>query len=247
MPKFFVTPSEIWGDEITISGPDAAHISKSLRMQPGEPLIVCNGQGTDYHCRITAVSSSAVALKVEQTTPSKGEPTVAVTLYQGLPKSDKMDWIVQKAVEVGASTIVPVQTARSVAVINQKAGKKADRWQRIAAEAAGQCGRGIVPTVEPPQRFNQVLAQLQENGNKDDFFGLVLYEGGGQPLPSLLRNKADRIGIFIGPEGGFAPEEVEALTALGWQTATLGPRILRCETAPIATLSVVMALTGNME
>lgn len=245
MPRFFVSPSDILGDAITITGPDAVHISKSLRMRPGEPLTVCDGQGHDYHCRITAVGSSAVELRVEQVAPSAGEPNVAVTLYQGLPKGDKMDWIVQKAVEVGVTTIVPVQTARSVAVITDKAGKKAERWQKIAAEAAGQCDRGMIPTVEQPVRFEQVLAKLKGHG--EDFLGLLLYEGGGQPLPSLLQKPAGRIGIFIGPEGGFAPEEVEALTALGWQTATLGPRILRCETAPIVTLSVIMALTGNME
>lgn len=241
MPRFF--QDFAGGDTAVISGQDAKHISKALRMHPGENLTLCDGRGTDYFCEITDFAGEDVLLKVLYHTPTACEPTTAVTLYQGLPKSDKLELIIQKAVELGVTAVVPVETARSVARIDDKAPKKRERWQKIADEAAGQSGRGILPAVAAPLTFRQALARMRE----EDTPVIVFYEGGGQPLNVLVGRDSRRLAVVIGPEGGFEPAEIEALRAQGAQIATLGPRILRCETAPLAALAVIMALTGNME
>ena len=153
-----------------------------------------------------------------------------------------MDWILQKAVELGAGEIVPVVTARSIVRLKPGEGeKKRERWQRIAAEAAGQCGRGILPAVERPLSWNQALSRLSGEP------ALVFYEGGGRPLRELVTPSTRRLSVFVGPEGGFDPEEIDAIRRQGGGVATLGPRILRCETAPLAALTLLMHLSGNME
>lgn len=142
----------------------------------GEHLTVCDGQGTDYACQIAAFEGEGVRLSVLSQAPSCTEPSLAVTLYQGLPKGDKMDWILQKAVELGVTAVVPLATSRSVVRLDGKEEKKRERWQRIAAEAAGQCGRGIVPRVESPLSFAQALPLLRKDKT------ICFYEGGGQPF-----------------------------------------------------------------
>lgn len=239
MPRFFVETTE--GDTLTISGQDAVHIRRSLRMEVGDELTVCDGHGTDCACVIRAFSGDDVVLDVTARTPSSSEPSCAVTLYQGLPKADKMEWIIQKAVELGVTRIVPVQMARSVAVINEKSGKKAARWQKIADEAAGQSGRGILPVVENPIPFREAAVRLATET------ALVCYECGGEPFTSLVSRESTAVSLVIGPEGGFDPKEIDTLRDGGARIATLGPRILRCETAPIAALAVLMAASGNME
>lgn len=238
MPRFFL--DEAIGDTVTITGGDARHIALSLRMQVGDALTLCNGRGTDYACRITALSPDSVTLSIMETTDSKSEPSVAVTLYQGLPKGDKLELIVQKAVELGVTRIVPVVTARSIARESARDQKKTARLQKIANEA-GQSGRGILPTVEPPVSFAAAAARMAGENT------VVLYECGGAPLRETVKDAPRALSLFVGPEGGIAPDEVETLVKNGARTATLGPRILRCETAPIAALAAVMALTGNME
>ena len=239
MPRFFV--NSVQSDTLLISGQDATHIQKSLRMQVGEPLTVCDGHGTDCACVIKEFSPDGVLLEIQSRAPSKSEPSCAVTLYQGLPKADKMEWIIQKAVEIGVTRIVPVEMARSVAVINEKSTKKAARWQKIADEAAGQSGRSILPTVEPPITFGEAAARLAAENT------VVCYECGGAPFTSLLEQGTAQLSLVIGPEGGIDQKEIDRLVAGGARLATLGPRILRCETAPLAALAVIMAATGNME
>ena len=240
MPRFFVnTPPT---DTAIIVGDDAVHIAKSLRMRVGERLTLCDESGFDYACEITEVSPAQVALSVLEKIPTTSEPTVRVTLYQGLPKSDKMDWIVQKAVELGVDEIVPVATARSIVKLDAKDGqRKQTRWQRISDEAAGQSGRGKRPTVLAPLSMAEAEARMKNEHT------LVFYEGGGQPVSDLVNTQTQAVSIVVGPEGGFAPEEVDRLCKNGAICATLGPRILRCETAPVAALAVVMALTDNMD
>lgn len=240
MPRFFLS---IPDDEqvITIVGADARHIAGSLRMRPGDSLTVCNGHGTDFACVITAADNEQVVLEVTDRHQNRSEPTVEITLYQGLPKGDKLEWIIQKAVELGVTRIVPVVTARSIAKSSSREDQKTARRQKIADEAAGQSGRGILPAVEPPISFGEAIARIQKERT------VVFYECGGAPLSTLLTDKPEKLSLFIGPEGGIAPEEIEKLTAAGAKTATLGPRILRCETAPLAALTAVMTLTGNMD
>lgn len=239
MPRFFIDGTA--DGRAYIAGADAPHIAKALRMRPGEALTLCDGKGTDFDGVLETVTDRQVTVRITASRPSQAEPTLAVTLYQGLPKGDKMDWIIQKAVELGVTAVVPVATRRSVARLEGKADKKQERWQRIAAEAAGQCGRGILPSVERPLSWSQALSRLSGEP------ALVFYEGGGRPLRELVTPSTRRLSVFVGPEGGFDPEEIDAIRRQGGGVATLGPRILRCETAPLAALTLLMHLSGNME
>ncbi|MGI6265213.1 MAG: 16S rRNA (uracil(1498)-N(3))-methyltransferase [Acutalibacteraceae bacterium] len=240
MPRFFT--SDIAGDTARITGADAHHIGRVLRMRIGEELTVCDTRGWDYTGPISSITPQEVTVTIERRQPTTSEPTLSVTLYQGLPKSDKLEWIIQKAVELGVTRVVPVVTARSIAKADaDKADKKRERWQRIAAEAAGQSGRGIIPAVEAPLSWKHMIKELSPSQT------LVFYEGGGKPLSERIDPSHTQLAILIGPEGGFSPEEIDELTAMGVTPATLGKRILRCETAPIAALSAIMTLSGNME
>lgn len=239
MPRFF--SNDIANNTIRITGGDAYHIGRVLRMRMGDELTVCDEQGTDYRGIITAISPQEILLDIISKTPTLSEPSLHVTLYQGLPKSDKMDWIIQKTVELGIRRIVPVVTCHSIAKTDSnKAEKKRERWQKIAAEAAGQSGRGRIPVVSAPLSWKQMLAELVPDQT------LVFYEGGGLPLTSLITDASTDISIIVGPEGGFAQEEMDELTGIGVVSATLGKRILRCETAPVAALAAIMCLSGNM-
>ena len=245
MPRFFIPAGDrppADGGQVRITGPDAVHIRRSLRMREGETLVLCDGEGTDYFCELAGFEGEGVLFRVLYHTPTALEPDTAVTLYQGLPKGEKMDWILQKAVELGAGEIVPVVTARSIVRLKPGEGeKKRERWQRIAAEAAGQCGRGRIPLVSRPLPFAEAAARLAGEP------ALVFYEGGGRPLGELVGRDCRHLSIVVGPEGGFEKEEVTRLLRNGAEAATLGKRILRCETAPLAALSVIMHLTGNLE
>ncbi len=242
MPRFFVDQPQ--GDLIAITGDDARHISRSLRMRVGEQLYVCDGCGADCLCEIVSAEEAQVLVQVLDRRPSESEPDVHITLYQGYPKGDKLETIIEKSVELGACRIVPVLTERSVARPDAKsAAKKQERWQRHALEAAKQCGRGIIPQVGELcdfARLPQLIAAHQ--------LSIFCYELGGEPLSALLSGgEYTDIGIFIGPEGGISAAEAQALTDCGCRAATLGKRILRCETAPLAAIAAVMTLTGNMD
>lgn len=242
MPRFFTTPAALASEPVRITGADAHHMQRVLRLRVGEELTVCDTQGTDCRCVIDAFEDDAVILRVLERTATVSEPTSAITLYQGLPKGDKLEWIIQKAVELGVCRVVPVVTARSIAKIDDKsAAKKQERWQKIAAEAAGQSGRGCIPTVEAPLSWKQALERWKAENV------IAFYEGGGRPLDTLVDRSTRQLSIVVGPEGGFAPEEIAALEQAGAHIATLGKRILRCETAPLAALAILMQLTGNME
>ena len=241
MPRFFIDYTPEVGGSAVIDGADARHIGGALRMTPGETLTLCDGRGTDYACTVTAVEKERVTLSVDAAAPNATEPSLAVTLYMGLPKGDKMELIIQKCVELGVTAIVPVATARCIVKLDGKdAAKKQVRWQKIAAEAAGQSGRGIIPVVETPITWKQALARFEQEKT------LLCYEGGGQPIGKLVTPADEAISLVVGPEGGFDVAEVEAVTAIGGQIATLGPRILRCETAPLAAIAVLMENSGNM-
>ena len=241
MPRFFIDDTPTVGETAVIEGGDARHIGGALRMTAGEALTLCDGKGTDYAGTITAVEKERVTLLVNAAAPSYSEPSLAVTLYMGLPKGDKMELIIQKAVELGVTAIVPVATARCIVKLDGKdAAKKQARWQKIAAEAAGQSGRGIIPVVETPISWKAALSRFERSKT------LLCYEGGGAPIGKLVSPADEAISLVVGPEGGFDAAEVEAVTAMGGQIATLGPRILRCETAPLAAIAVLMENSGNM-
>ncbi len=242
MPRFFVEAAA--EDYISITGDDAHHISRSLRMRVGEELTVCDGTGADCRCVIDIISDGRIDLRVLEKTENSSEPSVRVTLYQGYPKGDKLETIIEKSVELGVYEIVPVLTERSVARPDAKsAAKKQERWQRRALEAAKQCGRGIIPQVSALTDFSDMPECMKRHQ-----LNIFCYELGGEPLGRLLSSgEYDDISIFIGPEGGISAQEAQMLTAAGCRAATLGSRILRCETAPIAALASIMTLTGNMD
>ncbi len=225
----------------TFTGEQARHISLSLRMKPGDELTICCGDNI-YPCVIESIDKTSVTVKVCGKQKCDNEPDVSITLFQALPKGDKMDYIVQKAVELGVSRIVPFTSARCVSRPDMlKAPKKTARWQKIALQAAQQSRRCIIPVVEDITTIKnaaEIAAGLEGS--------IVFYECGGQSPSELVKLNASEIGIFIGSEGGFAPEEIEMLNGLGIEAATLGKRILRAETAPIAALSVIMYITGNL-
>lgn len=242
MPRFF---KENFEAEPFIAGADAAHIARSLRMKPGERLVVCDSRGTDFDCVIDRVSPERVELSVTERRPNASEPDVSVTLCTCLLKGDKFESVLRHSVELGVSEIVPVLSENCVSRPDARSLEtKGARWQKIAAEAAGQCGRGIIPAVLPAEK----LTRLSEELSRFDLT-LFFYEAGGNPLGEILweHDGAKKIAVITGPEGGFTAEEAEMLEQAGAQTVSLGKRILRAETAPLAALTGVMLLTDNLE
>ena len=226
---------------LTLTGEEAAHLARVLRARPGQELCVFDGTGVSYACRIDTVAPDAVTCAILSSAPGASEPDVAVTLYVGYPKADKLELIIQKAVELGAVRIVPF-FSRYCVVTPKKEEQKQQRYQRIALEAAKQAGRDKVPTVELPRSFAELCAELP---GYDAALFCYEAERGGTGLAGLLAG-AHTVAIVTGSEGGFSPEEAAAAAAVS-HSISLGPRILRCETAPLAALAAVMTLTGNLE
>lgn len=240
MPRFFTELAD--ENEIIITGEDARHIGRSLRMRPGEQLTVC-AQGMDYHCEIVRITESEVFLHPLTITPCAAEPSVQVTVYQAIPKQDKLAEIVQKATELGVFRIVPVLTARCVARPSASDfEKKRERLQKIALSAAKQSGRGIIPEVAPLLGWKAALSAMQG----EDATVMLYEEQGGVRFGEVPLAGAKRIGLFIGSEGGISEEEAAEAEAAGLHRVWLGNRILRCETAPTAALSILMYLTENL-
>ena len=239
MPRFFV--ENIAGDVIYITGEDARHIAKSLHMEPGRQLVVSDMQRTDYHCRIVGVTPEIVTLQIEGREPCASESRVPVCFYQALPKGDKLEFAVQKAVELGAAEITPVLTSRCISRPGDKAmDKKLARLQKIACEAAKQSGRGIIPKVKPLLSYEDAL---QEMGSFD--LPILFYEESETSLGDILKPQPASVAVLIGSEGGFSQAEAAMAEAAGVLTAGLGKRILRCETAGVCALSVVMYHLGE--
>ena len=232
--------SEFTETTAALTGPDAHHLGRVMRAKAGDEVILCDGAGFDYTAAVTAVAPDRVEFRLLEKRPTAAEPSVEVTLFAGYPKQDKLEFIVQKAVELGAARVVPFFSRFCVAA-PKKEDQKNLRYARIAAEAAKQAGRGLIPAVELPLDIKDLPARF-------DQFDLVLffYEGGGQSLRTLVKDQK-RIALITGAEGGFSPEEAEKLIAAGVVPVGLGPRILRCETAPVAALAAVMTLAGQLE
>ena len=243
MPKYFTEPENIKDGFIEIFSDEAKHILNVMRMEIGDTLTICDGQSNDYLCRICETGKNCLKAKIEETTKSESEPKTKITLYQGLPKSDKMELIIQKCVEIGVCRIVPVITERAVVKIEKgaKEDKKTERWQKIAESAAKQSGRGIIPTVERPMKFKDAIEEAVKNGE-----AIIPYENEKDTgLKEFVKNsKAENIGIFIGPEGGFDTKEIEFAVENGVMSVTLGKRILRTETAGIVTSAIVLYELG---
>ncbi len=241
MHRFYVKKEQIADSIVTITGPDVNHIRNVLRMKTGDEIIICNGQGKDCYCIIDKVSERQVIASVQSAKDTGTELKTRITLFQGLPKQDKMELIIQKAVELGVHEVVPVMTKRVIVKLDdkKKEEKKLERWQAIAEGAAKQSGRGIIPTVKPVQTYAQALEYARTMD-----CNLIPYENakGVQYTKEIINNLSEyrTIGVFIGPEGGFETPEVECASAQGIHPITLGRRILRTETAGIAVLSMLM-------
>ncbi|MGN1113508.1 MAG: RsmE family RNA methyltransferase [Oscillospiraceae bacterium] len=239
MPKFFC--DNVTDEKAYINGTDAVHIGRSLRMKIGDEITVCSN-GIDYFTAIESISDEMVICKVLYSQPSETEPNIKLTLFQAMPKSDKLEFIVQKAVELGAYKIVPIMTARCISRPDKKSfAKKRERLQKIALSAAKQCGRGIVPEIAEISDIDDCIAQIKEMD-----LGLMCYEKGGKSFGDAGLKPHKNIGLIIGSEGGFEKTEAERFISSGITPIGLGDRILRCETAPLAAISIIMHLTGNM-
>lgn len=236
MPRIFIDPRAIAGDRVHLGGGDANYLTRVLRLGPGDTIELLDGTGEGLRCEIEEAHKEGVTARVVERF-SVPEPPVPITLYQALPKADKLELIIQKGTELGVSRIVPVPATRSVVQLKgDRAESKVARWQKIAQEAAEQCERGKVPVVDVPKGLKEL--QLE-----DGTLGLVLSErAAGLTLPQALPKQAPMaLAIFIGPEGGWTPEELATMRGLGAIEVSLGQRILRTETAGLAALAMVMA------
>ena len=245
MYHFYTERSNISETQITLTGEDVNHIKNVLRMKPGEELIVCDGEGTDHYCRIASFGRDTVVADILESFGSKAELDTKIYLFQGMPKKDKMELIIQKAVELGVYEIIPVMTKRVIVKLDdaKKEARKLERWQSIAESAAKQSGRGIIPEITEVMDFGQALEYA---GTLD--VSLIPYENAdssecgmenSRAIVRGLRGKRS-VGIFIGPEGGFEESEIEQAVNAGLKCISLGRRILRTETAGLAILSVIM-------
>lgn len=242
MPRFFIEnqidPSE---EQLVLQGADYHHIRDVLRLTTGDQITVCDGARNDLICRIERFDADSIKLSIQSRQENQSEPPYQVTLYQGLAKGDKMDIIIQKAVELGVSRLVPVSCRRSVVRLDDRdADRKQQRWQRIAVEAAKQCGRGQIPEIGKPLPFLAAAAAASEADIR-----LIPWEGErDRDLRTELEMRSEivdpQISILIGPEGGFDADEVDAALKLGIRPVTLGRRILRTETAGTAVLAMLI-------
>lgn len=240
MPKFFTARENIYDSELVIDSEDARHIKRVLRLGEGDDITVCDGRGIDYDARIRGFSDNRVICDILNRRRCDTEPAVRVTLYQGLPKASKMDYIIQKTTELGIARIVPVKLSRCVVKLESEAAeqRKTERWQKIALEAAKQCGRGIVPEIAKPMTAAEAIREM---AGAELAFVPYECERGARLRDALERvEKPGEIAYMIGPEGGFDITELERIRAAGIQTVTLGRRILRTETAGEAVLAMVM-------
>lgn len=239
MPRFFVPG--LTGDRVLLTAEDGRHLTRSLRCKIGDPVELCDGSGLDGLGVVSAIDGDAVTVEVREKRPSRVELPCAVTLYQALPKGDKLEFIVQKAVELGAAAIVPVLTSRCVSRPDKKAmAGKLTRLQKIAREAAGQSGRGVLPEVRPLLTFSAALSEMKASPCP-----ILFYERASRPLGEVLSSRPSSISFLVGSEGGFSSEEAEAAENAGLAVCTMGRRVLRCETAPLYALSVIGYLYEN--
>ena len=242
MHRFFADESQFTEAGVTIAGDDVKHIARVLRLKSGDTISVCNKNKTDFICSIREIDKDFVTADILEKIPNANESNLDITLYQGFPKGDKLDLIIQKSVELGVNRIVPVVMKRTVVKVKNDPSRN-QRRSRIAEEAAKQCMRGTVPVVSEPVTFDEMLKEIGQ-----DSLTILPYEGehSNRLKPLLADNpSAGKINIIIGPEGGFENSEIDKAIESGIHTVTLGPRIMRCETAPLAAIAAVMYELGD--
>ena len=243
MVRFFVSPEELNGEILTLTGENAQH-AKVLRLKTGEQALVCDGAGRECLCAIREMSGGEVTLDVLEQRQSSAEARVQVSVYMAFPKADKLEHVIQKATELGACEIAAFPSGRCVSRPDEKSlKKKLDRWQKIAASAAEQSGRGRIPQVIVLGSYQEALERAAQADK-----ALMFYEHEeALTLRAALEDGADHqtVSLLTGPEGGLEEKEVEQAREAGLQVCTLGKRILRCETAPLCALSAVMYASGE--
>ena len=242
MARFFVEPGAFKPDFMVLTDENAAH-AKVLRIKAGEKVTVCDGQGREALCTVSDVSPGLISLVVDEETASAGEARIRATVYMAFPKGDKLEHVIQKATELGAYEIVAFPSARCVSRPDEKSlKKKLDRWQKIAASAAEQSGRGRIPKVRVLSSYREALkdAACAE-------LSILFYENERATTLSMALSECDykSVSLLTGPEGGLEPSEVNQASEAGLRICTLGSRILRCETAPLCALSAVMYHCGE--
>jgi len=244
MPTFFVNRANVQGDTAVLSGTEAGHMLRSLRLAPGDSFFAFDEEGKRYRMRILEATSRSLRAEVLESWPPEPPPEVAVTLLVGLPKADKMDFILEKATELGCFRVAPFRSSRTIPRLDaQDARRRLLRWERVALAAAKQCGSARVPEIPGLLSYRDALAFGASADGR-----IVFYEGEGRfGLKKVMSDmgEAKRVALLIGPEGGFSEDEVKEAERAGFVRAGLGQRILRVETAAIAALSMVMYHFGN--
>lgn len=237
MARFFVNKDAICEDKIIITDADAHHIARSLRMAEGDCITVCDGLGTEYICTLTRIRDTECECRIDKVADGGTESPVSLTLCMAYPKGDKLETVIQKAVELGADRIIPFESSRCIKRPKaEKVDKQLSRLQRIAEEAAKQCGRAKIPSVSLPLSYSDMLKEAKEAE-----ITLICYENeDGRTLKDALPDRTPAsISVIVGSEGGFSAEEVFAAVNAGAQSVSLGKRILRCETAPSFVLASI--------
>ena len=242
MARFFVSPEELNGSFLVLTGENAAH-AKVLRLKNGEQVTVCDGQGIECICTVSDVSPDQISLVVDRRQNSSTEPQVKASIYMAFPKGDKLEHVIQKATELGVYEIVAFPSARCVSKPDDKSLKrKLERWRKIAASAAEQSGRGLVPQVIALGSYSEALKRAKQAD-----ISILFYENERSTTlhMALQAQQYNSISLLTGPEGGLELKEVEQALTTGLRVCTLGTRILRCETAPLCALSAVMYDSGE--
>lgn len=242
IPRFFL--ERVAGGEVVLPRADSHHLLRVLRASPGAPFVVLAG-GTAYDCVLERMEDGLAVGRITAERPAAGEPAIRITLFQGLAKGEKMELVLQHGTELGIAEFVAVAAARSVVRLDErKAAQRTERWQRIAREAAEQSRRGAVPAVAPPHTWKEAVDRIPEFD-----LALVAWEEGGEPLRKVLeaRPGARTYALFIGPEGGLTAGEVDLARRAGAVPVTLGPRILRTETAPLAAVAAILYARGEWD
>lgn len=241
MVRFFVSPAEMSLERITLTGDNAQH-AKVLRLKTGEEVLLCDGEGNECLCRVEEMDARQLTVAVTSRRESSTEPAVRVGVYMAFPKADKLEHVIQKATELGAYEIVAFPSARCISKPDDKSlAKKVERWQKIAASAAEQSGRGRIPRVLVLPSYKAALERAAEADK-----ALLFYENEhATTLRMALEGQYASVSLLTGPEGGLEESEVKQALKAGLQVCTLGSRILRCETAPLCALSAVMYDSGE--
>ncbi|AZO95003.1 16S rRNA (uracil(1498)-N(3))-methyltransferase [Halocella sp. SP3-1] len=246
MHRFFVDKDDIDGSVVRITGSDFNHLSHSLRLAPEDKIIVSNGDGWDYLVELQNFSDQSVKGRIINKEKNRSEPSLDITIAQAIPKKTNMDYIIQKCTELGVKNFIPLDTTRTIVKLKgRKEEKRVNRWQKIAREAAKQAGRGMIPTVARVHKLRDLVKYK-------DKYNLIIIPWEEEKSCSLINLKDKiravdkRVLIIIGPEGGFSAEEVASITKIGGISITLGPRILRTETAGLVTATVVLYETNDL-